>query len=117
MGVKVAAMSYDGVEVLADFAADQNITYTLLSDEGSKHTDALGIRNENYAAGHMAYGVPHPGILFVDTSGVIRLKRAVPGYQTRPPFEELRDAVAALLEAQAGVPPSEEPAPAAKDNG
>ena len=116
--MKVAAMSYDGVEVLADFAAAQNITYTLLSDEGSMHTDALGIRNENYAAGHMAYGVPHPGILFVDPSGVIRLKRAVPGYQTRPPFEELRDAVAALLlEAPAGPPPSEEPAPAAKDDG
>lgn len=110
-------MSYDDVEVLADFAAAQDISYTLLSDKGSKHTDALGIRNENYAAGHMAYGVPHPGILFVDPSGVIRLKRAVPGYQTRPPFEELRDAVAALLEPSAGAARIEEPAPPADDNG
>lgn len=97
LGVNVAAMSYDGTEVLADFAAAQNISYALLSDEGAKHVDALGIRNENYGADHMAYGVPHPGILFVDASGVIRLKRAVSGYQARPPFDELRDAVAALL--------------------
>ena len=97
LGVNVAAMSYDGTEVLAEFAAAQNISYALLSDEGAKNVDALGIRNENYAAGHMAHGVPHPGVLFVDASGVIRLKRAVPGYQARPPFDELRDAVAALL--------------------
>ena len=97
LGVRIAAMSYDGVEVLADFAAGNEIGYMLLSDKGAKHFDALGIRNENYAEGHMAYGVPHPGVLFVDADGVIRLKRAVPGYRDRPELDELRTAVAALL--------------------
>ena len=97
LGVNIAAMSYDGVEVLADFAEANDIAYALLSDKGAKHVDALGIRNENYAEGHMAHGVPHPGVLFVDAAGVIRLKRAVPGYRDRPQLDELRTAVAALL--------------------
>ncbi len=61
LGVKIAAMSYDDVEPIAAFAEDRDIGYTLLSDRGAKHVNALGIRNEDYAEGHSAYGIPHPG--------------------------------------------------------
>ena len=97
LGVEVAAMSYDDVEPIAAFAEDRDIGYTLLSDKGARHVNALGIRNEDYAEGHSAYGIPHPGVLYVDASGVIALKRAVPGYRDRPPLAELHGAVQALL--------------------
>ena len=93
LGVNVAAMSYDDVETLADFAEAQDIDYALLADPGSKHIDALGIRNEQYEQGHFAHGVPHPGVFFIDPAGVIRLKRAVPGFRDRPPLGELLTAV------------------------
>ena len=90
-------MSYDDVEPIAAFAEDRDIGYTLLSDKGAKHVNALGIRNEDYAEGHSAYGITHPGIFYVDAEGVIALKRAVPGYRDRPPLDELHGAVQALL--------------------
>ena len=93
----MAALSYDDVDVLADFAEAQGIDYALLSDAGSKHIDALGIRNEQYEEGHFAHGVPHPGVFFIDTAGSIRLKRAVPGYRERPPLGELLTAVRAQV--------------------
>ena len=97
LGVAVAAMSYDDVEPIAAFAEDRDIGYTLLSDKGAKHVNALGIRNEQYAEGHSAYGIPHPGVFYVDASGVIALKRAVAGYRDRPPLDELHRAVEALV--------------------
>ena len=97
LGVAVAAMTYDDVPVLADFAAERDIGYPLLSDKGAKNVTALGIRNEQYEADHLAYGVAHPGVFFVDPQGVVRLKRAVPGYRERPSFEELHAALAGLL--------------------
>ena len=97
LGVNMAAMSYDGIDVLAEFGEAENIGYALLSDEGGAYVDALGIRNEEYPQGHFAHGVPHPGILFIDTDGIIRLKHAVPGYRDRPSLDELHDALAAEL--------------------
>ena len=95
----MAAMSYDDVPVLTEFAQDNDIGYVLLSDKGSKHVDRWGIRNEDYGEGHFAAGVAHPGVFFVDTDGVIALKRAVEGYSDRPSLRELRKAVRALREA------------------
>ena len=93
LGVNVAALSYDDSETLAEFAETQDIHYALLSDRGSKHIGALGIRNEQYEQGHFAHGVAHPGVFFVDAAGVVRLKRAVPGYRERPSLDELLNAV------------------------
>ena len=91
-------MTYDAAADLAAFAADREVGYPLLSDKGSKYIDALGIRNEQYPEGHPGYGVAHPGILFVDRSGVVRLKRAHANYRTRPPFDEVLDAVRGLVD-------------------
>ena len=113
LGVRVAAVSYDGVETLAGFAEDKGIRYTLLADEETDLIETLGIRNEEYGEDHFAHGVPHPGVLFVDPAGVVRLKRAVPGYRDRPPFDELLEAVGALVRSErppaATQSPPEEP--------
>lgn len=93
-------MTYDAADDLRDFGEERKLGYALLSDQGSKYIDALGVRNEQFAKGHGAHGVPHPGILFVDASGVVRLKRAHEDYRTRPPFDELLEATRALIETE-----------------
>ena len=95
--MQVAAMTYDGVDKLAAFQEKHGVGYPVLSDQGAVHVNALGIRNEEYGEGHGAYGVAHPGIFLIDAEGIIRLKRALPGYRDRPPFDELLGAVTAAV--------------------
>ena len=65
---------------------------------------ALGILNEDYAPGHPAYGIAHPGIFHVDAAGIIRGKWAERGYQTRPSFAQVLADVKALISEGAAAP-------------
>ncbi len=98
IGVNVAGMTYDSQEVLAGFHAEEQLGYPLLRDVDAQHVNALGIRNEDYEEGHQAYGIPHPGILFIGADGVVKAKYAVPGYRRRPPFEALLEHVKSTLQ-------------------
>ncbi len=90
-------MSYDPTKVLTAFAASQAIRYPLLSDASHTHVNAFGIRNEDYPVGDPAYGIPHPGILFIDPNGIVLLKFALPDYRKRPELAEVYAGVAATL--------------------
>ena len=92
-GYPIAAISYDAPEALAAFADKQSISYTLLSDDGSKMIDAFKLRDPQYPAGHFAYGVPRPSIFIVDRAGVVRAKLAEDGYKVRPTNEAVLAAV------------------------
>jgi peroxiredoxin len=94
LGVNVAAMSYDARDKAAAFHAEQELGYPILQDEDVRHVDAYGIRNEDYEPGESGYGIPHPGILYIDPDGIIQLKFAVPGYRERPPFEQVYQQIA-----------------------
>ena len=95
IGLKVAGMTYDGLDVLAGFHAEQELGYPLLADENAKHAIAFNVLNENYEPGAVAYGIPHPGVLHITPDGVIAAKLAVPGYRRRPPMEAVLEAVSA----------------------
>lgn len=97
LGVRVAAMTYDDRAILAAFHAEHSLRYPLLQDEGLKHVDAYGIRNEAYSEGHSGYGIPHPGVLFVNPQGVVLAKFAESGYRERPPMEDIYAALAASI--------------------
>lgn len=103
LGVAVATMSYDGVDVLAEFTGDNDIGYPMLSDAATdivaagKRARALGILNEQYEPGHPAYGIAHPGIFLIDADGIIRGKWAERGYQARPSFAQVLEDVKALI--------------------
>ncbi|NKC01611.1 MAG: redoxin domain-containing protein [Pseudomonadales bacterium] len=97
IGIAVAGMTYDATKVLADFHAAENLNYPLLRDQDAQHVTALGIRSEEYEEGHRAYGIPHPGVIFLDGEGVIRAKYAVPGYRQRPPFDALVEHLRGLV--------------------
>jgi AhpC/TSA family/Disulphide bond corrector protein DsbC len=74
-GLGLAALSYDSVAILKDFATRKQITFPLLSDPESKVIRAFGILNDtDYPPGQMAYGVPYPGTLVIDANGVVRSK-------------------------------------------
>jgi hypothetical protein len=74
-GLGVAALSYDSVAILRDFATRRRITFPLLSDAESKVIRAFGILNEaDYPPGQMAHGVPYPGTFVTDARGIVRSK-------------------------------------------
>ena len=96
------AVSYDSVEVLAEFAEKHRITYPLLSDEGSTTMRALGLYNEHLVEQAAFYGrapqphqfgVPYPGLFLLDEQGVIRAKEFEQGYRVRPTASGLRETV------------------------
>jgi len=70
-GLAVAALSYDPPAVLKDFAARRGITYPLLSDSRSAAIRRFGLLNPDYPEGHVAHGVPYPGVLIVDQRGIV----------------------------------------------
>lgn len=90
VGVKIAAMTYDSLEILKGFHDSQELGFPLLRDVDGQHVNALGIPDED-----MGQGIPHPGIFWLAPDGSINAKFAVPGYRTRPPLEEVWDAVSA----------------------
>lgn len=98
LGIGVAATTYDDRETLNEFSQQRSIGFTLLSDKGGKLASALGILNMDNDPGDFAYGVPHPGILFIGPDGVVKAKFAVEGYRKRPPIEEVLAGVSELVQ-------------------
>ena len=92
-GVAVSASTYDSVEQNSEFKTSEELTYPLLSDQDAKTVKALGILNEQYEEGSRAYGVPHPGVILVDTDGKVVLKRAEEKYSDRPSMDDLLEDV------------------------
>jgi peroxiredoxin len=96
VGVNVAAITYDPVDQQLSFATASDIQFPLMSDQDVLHVNAYGILNEEYAPGHMGYGIPHPGAIYFDAQQIVRLKFAIPGYRQRPPMAEILTAIEAL---------------------
>lgn len=82
-GLSVAAISYDSVEVLKDFATRRGITFPLLSDKDSQVIRAFGILNENAPRDSFVYGVPNPGTYVLNGAGVVTAKYFEDDYTER----------------------------------
>jgi hypothetical protein len=83
-GIAVAAVSYDPVNVLADFASRRGITFPLLSDPGSHTIRRYGIFNTTIPeTNQQTYGVPFPGTFMLDAKGVVTSRFFEPAYQER----------------------------------
>lgn len=108
-GVAVVASTYDAVEQNSKFKSSEELTYTLLSDQMAQTVRSLGILNESYEEGSFAYGVPHPGVILVDSAGKVVLKRAEEKYSDRPSMDELLEDVKEFVaQASAEEEPAEE---------
>ena len=80
-GLKLAAISYDTVEILKSFADRRQIEYPMLADPDSQIIRAYGVLNTE-ATGRDA-GMARPGYFFIDPSGTIRETFFEASYQER----------------------------------
>jgi peroxiredoxin len=87
MGWPVTAISCNSPEVLDTFTKANSITYSLMSDPGSKAIDAFGLRNEAMNGKARFEGIPHPIILFIAKDGTVKAKLYEEAYQKRPTGE------------------------------
>ena len=83
-GLGVAAISYDPPATLKRFSAAHQISYPLLSDQGSAVIRKFGILNPNIPEGNMFHGIPFPGDYVLAPDGTVTDKHFIPDYQTRP---------------------------------
>jgi AhpC/TSA family protein/cytochrome c biogenesis DsbD-like protein len=83
-GIAVAAVSYDPVNVLADFSARRGITFPLLSDPGSLTIKRYGIFNTTISeTNQQTYGVPFPGTFMLNADRVVTARFFEQAYQER----------------------------------
>ena len=74
LGLGVAAISYDSVEILHHFAQRRGIHFPLLSDPDSKVIAELNILNDTIPKGGPFHGIPYPGTFVLDARGIITAK-------------------------------------------
>lgn len=82
-GLGVAAISYDSVATLENFATRRGIQFPLLSDEGSRIIRAFGILNDEAPPNTPFAGIPHPGTYIVDPDGRVVAKYFEENYTER----------------------------------
>lgn len=84
LGYQIATLTYDPVTQQRSFAAKHDISYPVLSDQGSSLISAFGLLNEKYPKDSSYYGIPHPAIYVITPEGEITHRFAYQGYEIRP---------------------------------
>jgi|SRR5579859_741432 len=95
-GYKLAAISYDPIDVLTQFTQKREIPYPLLSDQGSVTIDAWKLRDIRYKPDSFAWGSPYASIYVLSPNGVLKAKLAEEDYKIRPPLTAVLAAIDAL---------------------
>ena len=88
-GYTLVSVSYDKPAKLAEFAQTKGIGYPMLSDEGSKLIDALGLRDPQYGVDSFAYGVPRPAVLILAVDGTVKAKFVDADYRSRQSNDDI----------------------------
>jgi peroxiredoxin len=92
-GYALVGLSYDAPEVLAKFAAERRVGWTLLSDPKSKVIDGWQLRDPAYGPESKASGVPRPVVYVIDNKGLITARLMEADYKLRPQPEAVLAAV------------------------
>jgi peroxiredoxin len=96
-GIALVAITYDEPTLQQAFIDKFGITLPVLSDLNALSFKTLGILNEKYQPGDFQYGIPHPGMIIVDTNGTVVGKLFLEAYSSRV------DAAAALAFARTAL--------------
>lgn len=80
-GIKLAAISYDSVEILKYFSDRRKIEFSLLADPDSQIIRSYKVLNSEGVGRDL--GMARPGYFFIDTQGVIREKFFEAKYRKR----------------------------------
>lgn len=89
MGMKLSVLTYDTPEILAGFAAENDVGYQFISDTGSETIKALNLLNTDVAEGSRVYGVPHPAVIVLAADGEMRNSHIGTDYKVRPSNAEV----------------------------
>jgi peroxiredoxin len=82
-GIGMVAITYDEPATQQAFIDKFKITIPVLSDSNALTFKTLGILNTDYAPGDFQYGIPHPGIIVVDSDGRVVGKLFLEDYSSR----------------------------------
>ncbi|MCB1687995.1 MAG: peroxiredoxin family protein [Halioglobus sp.] len=82
-GIGMVAITYDEPALQQAFIEKHGITIPLLSDQDALSFKTLGILNDDYAPGDFQYGIPHPGMIVIDTEGRVVGKQFLEAYSSR----------------------------------
>ena len=88
-GWAIEAVSYDSPEILAEFANDNGLSFTLRADEGSALITDFGLLNTDVREGSRSYGIPHPAVVFVREEGTVAAVLREEGFRTRPSLDAI----------------------------
>ena len=82
-GISLVAITYDDPALQKAFADKFDISIPILSDIDALSFKTLGILNEQYKPGDMQYGIPHPGMIVIDSKGKVVGKLFLEAYSSR----------------------------------
>lgn len=91
LGYKVAAISYDDIEILKEFTETENLSYPLISDQGTKTFRSYKVLNQQHQPGVRTYGIPHPGVLVINKNQELTHKYFYEGYRSRAKPQDIYD--------------------------
>ncbi|TQV72021.1 peroxiredoxin family protein [Aliikangiella marina] len=89
LGYNLVAISYDSVEVLKRFTEKEGIQYALIADQNQQTMKSFEVLNTDYEPGHRHYGIPFPGVMVVNKSGILTYKYFYQGYKHRVVISDL----------------------------
>ncbi|MDZ7781477.1 MAG: redoxin domain-containing protein [Halioglobus sp.] len=73
-GIGLVVITYDPPEDLRSFIERNDISIPVLSDDGALTFRTLGILDERHEPGDTHYGLPHPGMLVLDSDNKVVAK-------------------------------------------
>ena len=79
--LRLVGLSYDSTKTLSTFSQAKKLTYTLVSDEGSKFIKSIDLEAKR--------GVPHPGTFIIGADGVVKGKLFKDDFKKRYTPEEI----------------------------
>ena len=96
-GIGMVAITYDNPMLQQVFIEKFGITIPVVSDVNALSFKTLGILNKDYNPGEFQYGIPHPGMIVIDSQGKVVGKLFLEAYSSRV------DAAAALAFAKTAL--------------
>ena len=89
LGYGVLAISYDSPKILKKFSRVEKLKFPLLSDQKVATFKALNVVNKMYQPKDRHYGIPYPGVIVLDSKGIVVDKYFYQGYKKRVKFKRL----------------------------
>jgi peroxiredoxin len=82
-GINVVIITYDKPILQNEFAKKHSIDLPLLSDIKAQTFKSISVLRNDFKPGDKQYGLPYPGMLVIDATGVIRGKLFIEDYSSR----------------------------------